>query len=75
MSNGPVTCCSSQLAPPSVDCVSQPIHFASFGYGVLLPPLRPGRHLITVEQEGQANPEGVSNTFAVTIVVQPGHLD
>lgn len=50
-----------------------PIRFASFGYGVLLRPLRPGRHLITVEQEGQANPNPVSPTFSVTIVVEPGH--
>ena len=50
------------------------IRSASFGYGVLLRPLRPGQHIITVEQEGQAdNPNPVSPTFSVTIVVEPGH--
>ena len=73
--SGTTSYLTAQLPPNNIFGVDpQPIHFASFGYGVLLPPLRPGRHLITVEQEGQANPPGVSNTFAVTIVVQPGHV-
>jgi hypothetical protein len=74
--SGTTSYLTAQLPPNNIFAIDpQPIHFASFGFGVLLPPLRPGRHLITVEQEGQANPEGVSNTFAVTIVVQPPHLD
>ena len=51
------------------------IKFASFGYGVLLRPLSPGRHDITIKQVGQANPTPVSPTFVVTVIVRPGGHD
>ena len=52
---------------------AQEIRFASFGYGVLLPPLPPGRHAIRIEQEGQApNPDPVPGAFYMNVNVLPG---
>jgi hypothetical protein len=65
---------TAMLPPDNIFGVDpQPIHFAAFGYAALLSPLPPGRHVITVEQVGQAEHGGpISPTFSVTVVVQPG---
>jgi hypothetical protein len=48
----------------------QAVRFAAFGYGVLLSPLPPGTHTITLHQEGQP----AANDYAADIVVvPPGH--
>ena len=49
---------------------AQTIRFAAFGYGVLLSPLPPGTHTITLHQEGQNAPTDYAMTV---VVVPPGH--